>query len=302
MRTYRADGAPASTALATASDPLDLARLRPLLDRTRGSPEVHIGLIDGPVDLDHPDLCVAASAQTGTADCAVDSSAACRHGTLVAGILVARRGSAAPAICPDCTVHLRPIFSEFCGEGPPRASMEELANALNECVRAGARVVNVSAGLSGALATDVGLRDVLDHALRSGVVVVAAAGNAATVGGSTLTRHPAVIPVVACDSRGQPLGLSSLSFSIGRQGLLGPGDRVVSTAAGGGFGEISGSSAAAPFVAGTLALLWSLFPAASAAQLRIAVAGNGSRRPSLVPRRLDAEAIYRRLSHGRHIT
>jgi hypothetical protein len=35
---------------------LDLVRLTPLLERTRGRPEITIGLIDGPVVLDHPDL------------------------------------------------------------------------------------------------------------------------------------------------------------------------------------------------------------------------------------------------------
>jgi hypothetical protein len=34
----------------------DLARLTPLLERTPDRPEIKIGLIDGPVVLDHPDL------------------------------------------------------------------------------------------------------------------------------------------------------------------------------------------------------------------------------------------------------
>ena len=36
--------------------PLDLVRLTPLIDRTSGRPELTIGLIDGPVVMDHPDL------------------------------------------------------------------------------------------------------------------------------------------------------------------------------------------------------------------------------------------------------
>jgi hypothetical protein len=34
----------------------DLVRLTPLLKRTCGIPEIKVGLIDGPVVLDHPDL------------------------------------------------------------------------------------------------------------------------------------------------------------------------------------------------------------------------------------------------------
>jgi hypothetical protein len=37
-------------------DPLGLVRLRPLMHRTLGRPEICVGLIDGPVALHHPDL------------------------------------------------------------------------------------------------------------------------------------------------------------------------------------------------------------------------------------------------------
>lgn len=36
--------------------PIDLVRLTALRDRTGGSPDVVVGLIDGPVAVDHPDL------------------------------------------------------------------------------------------------------------------------------------------------------------------------------------------------------------------------------------------------------
>jgi hypothetical protein len=36
--------------------PLDLVRLTPLMDRTNGRPDVTIGLIDGPVAMNHPEL------------------------------------------------------------------------------------------------------------------------------------------------------------------------------------------------------------------------------------------------------
>jgi subtilisin family serine protease len=36
--------------------PIDFVRLTALRDRTSGSPDVVVGLIDGPVAVDHPDL------------------------------------------------------------------------------------------------------------------------------------------------------------------------------------------------------------------------------------------------------
>jgi hypothetical protein len=37
-------------------EPLDVVKLKPLMERTSGRPEIMIGLIDGPVAINHPDL------------------------------------------------------------------------------------------------------------------------------------------------------------------------------------------------------------------------------------------------------
>src|SRR5262245_35984403 len=126
---------------------LDLVRLRELMERTAGSPAVRVGLIDGPVDLGHADLHAerirdVSPRQDGR--CARADSAACAHGTFVAGILGGRRGSAAPAICPGCTLLVHPLFAETGGSGQPAASHQALAQGLLACVRAGARVINLS--------------------------------------------------------------------------------------------------------------------------------------------------------------
>src|SRR5205809_63970 len=95
--------------------PLDLVKLTPVMNRIRGSPKITIGLIDGPVFLAHPDLAnqnIQEVPGKFRGICARAESAACLHGTFVAGMLCARPGSAAPAICPECTLLVRPIFSE----------------------------------------------------------------------------------------------------------------------------------------------------------------------------------------------
>src|SRR5262249_15452964 len=137
--------------------------------------------------------------------CAQASSAACLHGTFVAGILCGKRGSAAPAICPNCTLLVRPIFAETTpGNGQmPSATPEDLAVAIVETIDVGARVINLSAAL--AQPSSKGEREsqeALDYAARRGVIAVAAAGNQGTLGSSAITRHPWVIPVTACDLRG----------------------------------------------------------------------------------------------------
>jgi subtilisin family serine protease len=266
------------------------------MKRTTGRSTVLVGLIDGPVVLDHPDLAAEQIQEVpGAAGaCARAGTAACRHGTFVAGVLSAKRGSQAPAICPGCTLLLRPIFAETSGNGQvPSATPDELARATLEAIEAGARVINISGALSQlAPNREPALEDALDHAARRGVITVVAAGNQGAVGGSALVRHPSVVPVVACDRRGAPMRQSNLGSSIGRRGLRAPGE-IVSLGTGGTSVSLAGTSAAAPLVTGAIALLWSEFPAATAAQVVAAVTSTaGSRRRTVVPPLLDAWAAY----------
>jgi hypothetical protein len=95
--------------------PLGLVNLTGLMYLTRGRPALAIGLIDGPVALGHPHLAaesIRAIPGNAPGACTRAASAASRHGSFVAGLLSARRESPAPAICPDCTLLARPMFSE----------------------------------------------------------------------------------------------------------------------------------------------------------------------------------------------
>jgi subtilisin family serine protease len=279
--------------------PLDLVRLTPLIGRTSGTPEVTIGLIDGPVAMDHPELAnqhVREIPGNGNGACTQANSTACLHGTFVAGILSARRGSVAPAICPECTLLVRPIFAEAkTGNGEmPSATPEELAQAILDCIDAGARVLNVSAALAQpSIKSERALEEALDQAARRGVIVIVAAGNQGTLGSTAITCHPWVIPVVGYDLQGRPMNHSNLGSSIGRRGLGAPGDRITSIGANGNALTLGGTSAAAPFVTGAIALLWSEFPTATATEIKLAATqAYIPRRTTVVPPLLDAWAAY----------
>src|SRR4051794_30697438 len=115
--------------------PLQLVKLGALMERTSGRPEVTIGLIDGPVIIRHPDLESGRLRELPAANgaaCTLADSTACLHGTFVAGVLSAKRNSAAPAICPDCTLLIRAIFAEASGarDSLPSATPQELAAAI----------------------------------------------------------------------------------------------------------------------------------------------------------------------------
>src|SRR5262245_48570838 len=134
-------------------NPLQVVKLTSLMDRTSGRGEVRVGLIDGPIAMEHPDLVSTSIHElTGKTNpaCSHPTSVACLHGTFVAGILSGKRGSVAPAICPDCTLLARSIFGETettHGE-MPSATPEELAIAILDCIDAGAHVLNISVALA----------------------------------------------------------------------------------------------------------------------------------------------------------
>ncbi|RQQ25977.1 peptidase S8 [Burkholderia stagnalis] len=279
----------------------DLIKLTPLMEITSGRSDIVVGLIDGPVAIDHPAFATSKIREVpGRAVvCAQVAGAACQHGTFVAGILAAQRNSYAPAICPDCTVLVRPIFEENAEKngGMPSATPEDLAGAILDCIHAGARILNISAAIvRPSLTSECPLKDALDWAAKRGAIIVAAAGNQGAVGSTVITHHPWVIPVVAYDNQGRPMRQSNMSGSIGRRGLGAPGDRITSLGASGQPLTSGGTSAAAPFVTGALALLWSQIPDVTAAAIKFAVTNAMStRRNTVVPPLLDAWATYRLL-------
>jgi subtilisin family serine protease len=277
--------------------PVETVRLDRLMAKTAGSPAVRIGLIDGPVDTGHPGFDFGkVQALRGPLGCARPDSIACQHGTFVAGILHARRGGPAPAICPECALVVRPIFTEGERSGLPTCRPHELAAAITDCVDAGVRLLNLSVGVLHATPDgEAALVGALDHAARRGAIVVAASGNQASIGGSVLARHAAVIPVVAALGDGRLAQISNFGASIGQRGLAAPGEGIESLSSAGGTRRFGGTSAAAPFVTGAAALLWSLFPRASAVAIRDAVTRATQRRTSIVPPLLDAQRGWDRL-------
>jgi subtilisin family serine protease len=283
----------------SASDVLDLVNLTPLMELTSGRPEIVIGLVDGPVVIDHPDLTgenVREMPGRIGGTCARASSLACMHGTFIAGILSAKRNSPAPGICPGCPLLVRSIFSETpaANELIPSATPEELATAIIDCIDAGARLVNLSAALERVLSArgERALGQALDYAASRDVIVVAAAGNQGT-GSTAITRHRSVIAVIGCDGCGRPLSESNLGNSIGRRGLSAPGEGITSLGTVGDAAPSGGTSVAAPFVTGAIALVWSEFPSASAGQIRVAITQAHTQcPPTVIPPLLNAGAIY----------
>lgn len=276
---------------------MDLIRIDPLMQASTGAPEVRIGIVDGPVEASVQALQNASIRVVGDTvepACKATASLACAHGTFVAGLLAAGREQGVPGLCPGCTFLIRPIFCEQVPDGDPCpvVSAVDLARAVVELVEAGARILNLSLGLSNtSIRAQPELHEAIDFARRRGVLVVVAAGNHGGIGHVPLFVHPWVLPVVACDAGGRFQPSSNTGPSIGRTGLMAPGVDIPGiSSTGEGIARMSGTSVAAPFVTGAAALLWSLYPALRVETLRKALLLPGRARDKIIPPLLDAEA------------
>ncbi|SEN82537.1 Subtilase family protein [Duganella sp. CF517] len=262
---------------------------------TSGSPDVIVGVIDGPVRLDHEDLSANISSARNNPS---GSALARRHGTFIAGILSARTDAPVPGICPGCTVIVRPLSALSALEnGIVSLSPDELAAAIVECIQRGAQIINLSLSLSPSIGDRTSsMADALRLAASRGVLVIAASGNGAHLHDSELTAHPWVIPVVSLAADGRYSIFSTTSPSIGSRGVGAPGENIHGLSEQGGHVTLSGTSAAAAFVTGAAALLRASFTKVSPEVLRAALVGTRRLRRTLYPPPLNAWAAYLQLS------
>jgi len=287
--------------------PLKLTGLQYLMDISKGNPDIVIGVIDGPIDITHPAFhgSKIELLDSKIVDCKNANDMACVHGTFVTGILAAKRGSSAPAICPGCKIILNPIFKQNRNNDLnedtflPSTTPEEVAKAIIETINMGAKIINLSMSLSTfSLTSYDDLRESYDYALQNGVIIVVAAGNQGNIGNNSLINHQWPIPVAACDGNGRLDSISNFGYSIGNRGLMAPGVNIRSAYPSGQYVQMSGTSFAAPFVTGAIALLWSIFTKATAAEIILSLTRDKlSRRPSIIPRMLNVEETYKVLKN-----
>ena len=205
------------------------------------------------------------------------------HGTQALGVIIGRGGA---GVAPDARWIAARLY-----DGNGRASMSDIHRAFqwlmdpdgNPSTADAPDVVNASWALSGRTAGGCIREFERDlQVLRSaGIVVVFAAGNDGPAPGTSSSpgNNPGALSVGAVDrqfklARATSRGPSSCDGAAFPR-LLAPGVDVRTTdlSHGGGvsFTTVSGSSLAAPHVAGVFALLAGAFPAASVRELEEAV-------------------------------
>ena len=161
------------------------------------------------------------------------------------------------------------------------------------------RVLNNSWGQPGG--SNIALKNTIEASGDAGILFVAAAGNGNILGqgvdNDRTPFYPAsydmdnVIAVGASDGTDRLAGFSN--YGLRGVDFVAPGVGIRSTLPGGRYGEANGTSMATPHVSGSAALVWSLQPEASVAEIRRALLEQGDVIPALgsqtsTSRRLNA--------------
>jgi len=234
---------------------------------------VTVGIIDTGIDAANPEFAGAlhpASTDLLRGGPLTDGSG---HGTAVAGLVGARRNDQAThGVAYDSRLLM--VRADTPGSCPDAClfSQGNLASATDYAVAQGARVLNLSLGDAGGLAGE--LRQSLSAAASADRVLVFAAGNT----GSASPRQPGLFAatpeargrgiVVGAVDRDQVIAdFSNRAGSAADVFLVAPGEGLRTVADGGGNAIVSGTSAAAPIVAGAAANLLSAAPHLSGASV-----------------------------------
>ncbi len=195
------------------------------------------------------------------------------HGTHVAGIIAAAaNGFGATGVAPGAKIMpIRVLGSDGSG------STNSVAAGIRYAVDNGADIINLSLG--GPLSSVI--QTAIQYAQQRNVLVVSAAGNES----ASLPTYPArlsaslsnVISVGAYSSAG---AIASFSNDVGTSAAVqvdAPGVSIYSTYLNGQYARLSGTSMAAPQVAGLAALALSANPSLTAAQLRTLIVAGTNR-------------------------
>ena len=242
----------------------------PLYGVGTGGARITVGVADTGVDFQHPELRDRVVVGRNVAAGSFDISDRNGHGTHVSALIAGRLSADSPlaGLAPNATLAVARVFAD---------SNSTTSDVMDRGIRwlvdvARTPIISLSLG-----STAPGDSAALEHAVRRGTLVVAAAGN----GGGGSPGWPAAFAtqtwadgrIIAVGSVDANNRLSSFSNQAGEARyfyVVAPGEHIASAYADGRYATMSGTSMATPMVAAQAALIkstWRYLKAEQVAQV-----------------------------------
>jgi subtilisin family serine protease len=225
-----------------------------------------------------------APAQTGTGAGVNCTIADCEHGTHVAGIAVGKNYTGGPGydgVAPEAKLIAIQIFSKFTNPSDCGSSSTPCLSAYDEDILAALQYVQTTLAVSQTIAAvNMSLGDGTNNttpcdaspyfAAVSGlrainIATVIAAGNQGSSNG--LSSPGCVSNAISVGSTTKTDGISSFSNRASYMSLFAPGSGIESSVPTNAFGNLSGTSMAAPHVSGAWAVMRQRYPSESVTQI-----------------------------------
>jgi len=251
-------------------------KITPEVQKTYTGKNVNIGILDTGIDSSHLDLKVAGGVCV-LDECSNGYNDDHGHGTHVAGIIGAKdNDEGIVGLAPSANLYAIKALDSL-GRGTTTSIMTGIQWAIEHQIN----ILNLSISTP---TNDPAMEAMIDKAYQSGMLLVAAAGNDGTDNADSDTieypaKYPSVIAVGAINSN---LSRSSFSGSGEELEFVAPGENILSTIPRkldfdgtiDGYTTMSGTSMAAPYVTGLLALYKQAYPGYTNIQIRNLVQKN----------------------------
>lgn len=193
---------------------------------TKGSSEVVIAVLDGPVDTSHEALNNSSIQNINS-----EASGKVRsfHGTFVTSLIFSDHSFSVKGIAPGCKGLIKTIYHENSKGELHGCSQADIAQGIFDALDNYADIINISGGER--LNHDDHIMPVLLNALeqceRRGVLVIAATGNEGDEHMHVPANYPTVLAVGSMDSEYKPSGFSNWTKSQVKHGVLVAGENIL---------------------------------------------------------------------------
>ncbi len=250
----------------------------PVWELSTGS-GVTVAVFDTGIQPNHPDLAANIHPYNYDVDTGQDNQQQVSdyHGTAVAGVIGAKRNdiNKVVGVAPDCKVMSISRTTALLSSSNPTLASQKMASGFRKAMEHGADVINCSWYWS-IVAGRERITDAIDSATNfgrggKGCVIVAASDNKNAPTVSYPANLPSVIAVGATDRSGYRCDFSNYGSGLN---VVAPGTEIRTTSTGSTYAPFLGTSAAAPHVAGIVALILSIRPDLTVTQVRAAIENN----------------------------